>query len=168
MTAPSAWTLERVMAIAQATAARLAADGVVDTDAAALFEECPDAETVLVRLLRAMGEAKAGAAALDQRIADLEARLARYRRHADEHRAAVFAVMAALDMQKFRHPEFTVSLAVGKPGVVVTDPAAVPDDFVRVTRTPDKTAIGAAIASGATVPGAELANGMPVLTIRTK
>jgi hypothetical protein len=168
MTAPSAWTMEKVMAIAQATAARLAADGVVDTDAAALFEECPDAETVLVRLLRAMGEAKADAAALDQRIADLEARRDRYQRHVEEHRRAVLGVMSALDVQKFRHPEFTVSLAVGKPGVVVTDPAAVPDDFVRITRTPDKTAIGAAIASGATVPGAEVTNGMPVLTIRTK
>ena len=168
MSGPSAWTLERVMAIAQATAARLAADGVVDTDAAALFEECPDAEAVLVRLLRALGEAKANAKAVEERITDLSARLGRYTRQAEEHRAAVFAVMEALEMQKFRHPEFTVSIAPGNAGVVVTDPAALPDDFVRITRAPDKTAIGAAIASGATVPGAEMANGMPVLKVLTK
>ena len=49
-----------------------------------------------------------------------------------------------------------------------TDAAAVPDDFVRIRREPDKTAIGAALASGADVPGATMANGMPQLRILTK
>jgi hypothetical protein len=52
--------------------------------------------------------------------------------------------------------------------VVITDPEAIPGAFMRVRREPDKTAIGAAIASGADIPGAEMRNGLPALTIRTK
>lgn len=168
MTAPSAHTLERVMAIAQATAARLHAAGVIDTDAQALFEECPDAETVLVRLLRALGEAKANADAIKARVADLETRAARYVRQAEEHRAAAFAVMDVLGIQKFAHAEFTVTISAGKPGVVITDEAALPDTMVRVERRPDRGKIREAIEWGEVVPGAEMGNAMPVMTVRTK
>jgi phage host-nuclease inhibitor protein Gam len=61
-----------------------------------------------------------------------------------------------------------VSIQDGRAGVVITDPQAVPDQFVRIKREPDKTAIGAALASGNAVPGADMRNGAPSLTIRTK
>lgn len=57
---------------------------------------------------------------------------------------------------------------MGKPGVVITDEAALPAEFVRVERTPDKTAIANALRAAQDVPGAELGNAAPQLTIRTK
>ena len=78
------------------------------------------------------------------------------------------AAMDAAGQRAWKSPEFTVSLSPGRPGVVITDPEAIPGAFMRVRREPDKIAIGAAIASGADIPGAEMRNGLPALTIRTK
>ena len=172
MTAPSAWTLQQVMSIAQATLARMEQDGTLDTDEAALMDalrqEVPEIDDVLVRLLRAMGEARANAVAVGERVKSLEDREARYVRQAEAYRAAVYAIFDALGMTKWKHAEFTASVTPGRPGVVITDEAALPDAFVRVERKPDKTAIKAALEQGQVIPGAELSNGLPTLTVRTK
>ena len=84
VTAPSAWHLEQVMSIAQAAARRLQADGTLDEDGAALFAECPDAETMLLRVLRAMDEAASNADAVNARITDLDVRWKRFKRQRDE------------------------------------------------------------------------------------
>jgi len=172
VTAPSAWTLQQVMSIAQATLARMEADGTLDTDEAALMDvlrqEVPEVDDVLLRLLRAMGEARDNAESIDIRMGFLSARHDRFRRQAESYRAAVYAIFDALGMSKWRHAEFTASLSPGRPGVVVTDEAALPDSFVRVTRTPDKALIKSALAAGEVIPGAELSNGLPTLTVRTK
>jgi hypothetical protein len=172
MTAPSAWTLQQVMSIAQATLARMEADGTLDTDEAALMDalrqEVPEVDDVLVRLLRAMGEARANGNAVKDRITALEYREARFERQHDAYRAAVYAIFDALGMTKWKHAEFTASLSPGRPGVVITDEAALPDSFVRVERKPDKTAIKDALARGEAVPGATLQNSIPSLSVRTK
>ena len=171
MTAPSAWTISAAMAAAQSALSRLEASGDVDTDEAAalavLREEAPDVDVVLAKLLRAMSEAYSNHHAADDRADSLRKRAARFERQAEEYRRTVFAMLDALGVRKWSSPEFTVSVQDGRPGVVITDPAALPDQFVRVKREPDKTAIGAALANGP-VPGAELRNGSPSLTIRTK
>lgn len=168
MTAPSAWHLEQVMSIAQAAARRLEADGTLDEDGAALFQECPDAETMLVRVLRAMDEAASQADAVNARITDLDVRWKRFKRQRDELRGVAFAMMEALGVQKFRSAEFTVSIQAGRPGVVVTDAAALPTEYVRVETSPDLTKLKAALLRGDEIPGAELSNAAPVLTVRTK
>lgn len=157
-----------VLSIAAATHARLSEAGALDEDGAALLAEAPDVETVLVRLLRAGDEAKHNAEAVGERIAALQARQGRYWARSDECRRAVVAIMDAAGLTKFRHPEFTVSLSAGRPGVVVTDEAALPDRFVRVERKPLLLAIKAAMDDGEVVPGAEMQNTMPTLTVRTK
>ena len=168
MTAPSAWTIQQVMSIATNAARRLEADGTLDEDGAALFAECPDAETMLVRVLRAMDEAASNADAVNVRITDLDMRWKRFKRQRDELRGVAFAIMEALNIAKFKHPEFTVSVQAGRPGVVVTDAEALPTEYVRVETSPDMTKIKAALARGETIPGAELSNAAPVLTVRTK
>lgn len=54
----------------------------------------------------------------------------------------------------------TVSLADGKRGVVITDPSAIPPQFMCAPQ-PDKAAIGKALRAGEQVPGAALGNGGP-------
>lgn len=168
MSAPSPFQLQAVMSIAQAAASRLQADGVLDEDGAALFAECPDAGTMLVRVLRAMDEAKRNAEAIDKRIADLEARRDREIRRHGECRATAFAILEVLGLTKWKHPEFTVSVSPGRAGVVITDEAALPEEFLRVTTSPDKAKIKAALEMGQVVLGATLQNTMPTLTVRTK
>jgi len=69
---------------------------------------------------------------------------------------------------KFERADYTASIRPGQPHVLVTDGTALPDTMVRVKREPDKTLIGAALKAGDTVPGAELSNSAPNLTIRTR
>lgn len=171
-TPPSAWTISAAMAAAQSALSRLEASGDVDTDEAAalavLREEAPDVDVVVTRLLRAMGEAGANADAIEQRVGDLQARANRFLRQHAEYRRTVFAMLDALGVRKWSSPEFTVSVQDGRAGVVITDPAALPDQFVRIKREPDKTAIGCALREGHEVAGAELQNTMPSLVVRAK
>lgn len=173
--APSAWTVGQVLAIAKATADRLAqSDITIETDEAALFEalreDGADAETILRRLARAALEAESNAEATEKRMAQLSDRKKRQERRYDEYRASVFAVMQALSIAKFSDPEFTLTLSENKGGaVIVTDEAAIPDEYVNVTRTPKKKEIKADILLGVIIPGAELSQGgNPILTIRSK
>lgn len=172
MTAPSAWTIQTVMSVAQQLRARMLDDGTLDADSADLLEALgdtgADVDTLITRLVRAIGEADGNADAAEERMRALGARMARFRRQREEYRATLFAILDAMGLAKVRHAEYTIAITQPKPGVVITDLAALPDDFVRITKAPDKTAIGAALASGAVVPGAEMANGLPTITIRNK
>ena len=171
MTAPSAWTVQSVMSIATSLAARLEADGVA-LDEAELVEylraENADVGGLLLRLARTAQEAKADAEAIATRQAALATRKARAGRVEQECRATLHAIMEAMAMRKYRHPELSVTISDGRPGVVVTDETALPDEYVRITRSPDKTAIKAALEQGVIVPGAELQNSIPQMTVRTK
>lgn len=165
------------LAIAQITSAvrsavaRMKADDP-DTDAEALAalveQEAPEFGDMLAALCRAADEAAAAEESVFERIRTLTVRADRFTRQREAYRALIYAALDAAGQTKWKSPEFTVSITPGRPGVVITDPAAIPDAFVRLRREPDKTAIGSAIASGATVPGAELQNSMPSLRISTR
>ena len=172
MTAPSAFKIQQVLAIAHGTLARMEADGVVTTDEAdllaALHEDGADVDTLLLRLARAQDEAEKAAEALDDRIGDLTMRCRRALRQRTEYRAAIYGILDVLGLTKWKHAEFSVALSEGKPGVVITDEAALPDAFVRISCAPDKSALAEALRAGHVVEGAELRNSLPTLTIRTK
>ena len=127
-----------------------------------------DAMDVLDRVLRASLHAKDMAQAAKDRAAEMEQRAARYVRRAEALRGAAFAALDALGIKRRELPDLTASIAVGRPTVVVEDDAALPDQFNRVRREPDKTALMQALKSGEQVPGATLSNGTPSLQVRTK
>lgn len=172
MTAPSPYAIQAAMAAAQSALSRLEASGDVDTDEAAalavLREEAPNVDAVLCRLLAAADEADRMADALGTRLLVLGARRQRFLRQHDEYRRTVFAMLDALGLRKWKNAEFSVSITDGRPGVVITDEAALPEQFVRVTKTPDKTAIVRALQAGNEIPGAEMRNGMPSMRVNTK
>lgn len=165
------YAIAQTLSAVRATVARLQAENP-DTDADALLAlvetEEPDFGAVMTALCRAADEAGADADAISARITALQDRRERATNRREQFRALIFAALDAAGQRAWKSPEFTVSITPGRPGVVITDPAAIPDDFVRVKREPDKTAIGAAIASGADIPGADLRNGAPSLVIRSK
>lgn len=167
---PSAWTIQTVMSTVMAMASRLEAAGMTDKEElfAALREETPDLEAILLRLVRAEGEASADAEALRSRIADLEVRKKRAERMRDECRATLFSALDALGLTKWVHAEATVTISDGKMQAVVTDPLQLPSEYATVTVKPNMALINKALAAGEEVPGVEARNGAPVLTIRTK
>ena len=91
-----------------------------------------------------------------------------FARQAENYRAATTPFLDALGLTKWRHAEFSVSVSAARPGVVITDEAALPDQAWRVERKIDKAKLRELLEAGEVVPGAELANGIPTMTVRTK
>jgi hypothetical protein len=182
MSAPSAWQVQRVVALARETLASLRDDHgqIIDTERdalAALVEEGVDVDTLLRRIIAAALDAKANTAAADDRIDDLKARRDRFRKQEQAYRALAQGTLDALGLTRFQTAEATLSVTQGRPKVIVTDEAKLPDELVtiEVVRTPNKAAILAALLGpngeyefSEVISGAELSQAAPILTIRSK
>lgn len=174
MSGPSPYRIETAMSVVQATLARLRDTGELDieTDEAALLamlgEEGAEISRLLERIIAAALEAEAHADAAAIRVSALTIRKQRFERQAETWRGAALAMMDALEMAKHKTGEFTVTLANGLPRVVITDEAALPEEYIRIKREPDKDAIREDLAEGVVIPGAELSNGPPRLIVRTR
>lgn len=171
LTPPSGYRIEQALGIADALRRRLLAD---DPDLAAdetALRDTLDGQTdvydLVRRLIRFSLEAGALADAARDRADALAKRKARFERRAEAARGAAFGMLDALGETKLSDAEFTLSIGQGRPAVIVTDESLLPSEFVRITRAPDKAAIAEALKSGVTVPGAEMTNGTPTLTVRT-
>lgn len=170
---PSAWRMEQAMSVLQATAARLRTEDPDIAEDERLFAdmlegEGGDAMDVLDRVIRASIVAASFAEEAKARAAAVAERSARYKARADALRGCAFAALTALEMSKLERPDFTASVRAGRAAVFVEDEGAIPDAFVCVTRTPDKTLIGAALRAGQLVPGASMLDGIPSLAVRTR
>ena len=168
--APSGWRIEQAMSVACALRQRLLQD---DPELAAdetMLRDTLDGETDVYDLMRRLArftlEAESMEEAAKARAAALAGRQKRYAARAQAARGALFAMMDAMGERTLTDPEFTATIGRGRSSVFITDEAELPDEFVRVKREPDKTAIAAALKAGATVTGAELSNSMPTLTIK--
>lgn len=171
--APSGYRIEQALSAWQSTRARLLTeDADMAQDEAALSALLGPAEgdvrDILARLLRGAQHARDMADAASERVDQVRARQERYKRRAEQMRATAFAIMDALGERKIELPDLTASIAGGRQSVVIVDETAIPDAFVKISRTPDKTALLSSLKAGEAIPGAELSNGLPQLQIRGK
>lgn len=127
-----------------------------------------DLTDVVARFIREALEDEALAEALNSRIGDMTERRRRLSDRAAKRKAIALSLMNSVEMPRVEQPEFTASASYSRRAVVVTDENALPDQYVRITRAPDKKALHEALASGNTIPGASLGNGHPTLLVRTK
>jgi hypothetical protein len=74
-------------------------------------------------------------------------------------------LLKAAGLLKVTLPEATVSIGKKAAAVEIVDEDALPDNVVRLVRTPDKTAIKAALAIGE-IPGARMGEVGETLTVR--
>lgn len=138
-----------------------------DTDALEIaLEGETDFNEVIARLVRFERDADTFASAIKAQEENLSERRARYVRQQQIYRTMIHALMDAGGQRTLRLPEATLSVSQGRAGCIVTDVAALPDEFVKVERTPRKADIISALLEGTAVPGAELSNGKPHLAIR--
>lgn len=121
---------------------------------------------VLSRLITLEREASSMSAAIAGRISDLQARKDRAIKRKEAMRSLMLKIMQAANVGKASLVEATVSVGKGRDSVDITDEAKLPKAFVKVTTTPDKTAIKAAFDSGKKVRGAAIKTGEPTLTVR--
>jgi hypothetical protein len=131
-----------------------------------------EGSTDLVDFVRRLERSRQDASALTEAIAmnvdALRARAARFERREQAIRDLMFRMLELAHLKKLEMPEATVSVRVGVPKVIVTDEAALPDEFCRIKREPDKGKIKAALAELKPVPGATLSNAEDTIAIRVK
>ena len=138
-----------------------------DPDMADLLDGETDAIERLRKVLRFARWTEAQAKALGDMLSEGRERKARMERKAESMRNMVLGALSELGLQKLDAPDFTASIRAGKPSVVITDEAAIPDALCRFERKPSKADIAEALAAGP-VPGAALSKAAPTLTLRSK
>jgi len=105
---------------------------------------------------------EADAASVKQWAKDANERAKAIQARADSLRDYLARCMLACGVEKISGPGVALSFRASS-AVVIDEPALIPADLMRQPETPppepDKTAIAAAIKTGATVPGCELVQG---------
>jgi hypothetical protein len=126
-------------------------------------------EELLDAVLRAAVEAEDMADMGKRRAEEVKARSDRYKAKADNLRSCAFAAMVELDIKKRELPDLTASIRQNAPRLVITDETLIPDLYWRnPPPVIDKASLGSVIKGGATIPGAELSNALPSLSIKVK
>lgn len=131
-----------------------------------MVEAETEAKPLLEMLVRKMAESDSYDTAIGLYIKELGIRRARMNRRSEAARELMFKVMEAADIQKMELPEATLSIRAGTTKVIITDETLLPEEYVKVERTPKKSEIAKAIKDGSEVAGASLSNAEPVLSIR--
>jgi hypothetical protein len=125
-----------------------------------------DAKTLLEQLVRKKAEADAYSVGIKSYQDELQVRRARMERRSEAAKELMFKIMEAADLLKIELAEATLAIRNGAPKVIITDETALPEQFVKVERTPKKSEIAKALKDGVAVPGASLSNAEPSLTVR--
>ena len=126
-------------------------------------------EDLLTSIVRRIEDTKALVIGTKDRFEELKARKDRFERRVDSLRNLAFKLMETAQLAKMELPEATLSLRAGTPQLIgEADPTHMPDNFCKISRALDRTAIKDALKDGLTVPGFALSNSPPQLTIRIK
>lgn len=126
--------------------------------------ELPDA---CIKTVRSAREDEALAKALKSMMDNMAKRYKRLLALADAKRRVVLSAMDRAGIKRIDAPDLTITTGSSKPSVIITDEGALPDQFVRIKREPDKAALGKALADGVSIPGALLSNGGKHLIVRS-
>lgn len=130
-----------------------------------MLEGATDMDDVLALLVSLAADADGMAGAIKARSEALSMRKARFERRADAMRVLIQKIMERANLTSKQLPEATLSISFRKPAPIVTDEAALPDEFCKFKRSPDLAKIKEA---GTLPPGCSMSNGKNVLTVRTR
>ena len=124
---------------------------------------------LLTGIVRRIEDTKALVIGTKDRFEELKSRKDRFEHRVDTLRNLAFKIMQAAELAKCELPEATLSLRAGTQQLIGdADPKELPDEFCKISRDLNRTAIKEALKTGLTVPGFELSNSPPSLTIRIK
>ena len=102
-------------------------------------------------------------------IEKLQLRMARLSERAAERRQIARDTMMEVDLKSIKAPDFTLSLRTGSPALIVVDESVIPE-FYWEARDPclNRFQLLTDLKRGASIPGAQLSNPEPVLTVRVR
>jgi len=162
--------LDPIFVRAQIDALRVAYPEVANDEDQWLLtlESETDLHEFLTVAVKRMCEAEAFAEGIDDLIRDIKTRQQRFEQRGEAMRGLAFRLMNQAAVRKVELPLATLSIRNGVPRVIVTDEARLPPDCIRTRTEPNKIAIKERLERGEHVPGAELSNAEPGLSVRIK
>jgi hypothetical protein len=106
---------------------------------------------------------------LRSRLEDMKERLSRLELRGEKKRQLALDAMSEAGLKKLEQPDFTASARAGSPALVVVSEGDIPQAYW-VPQPPrlDRQSLLADIKRGDEVPGVQLGNAKPILTVRTK
>ena len=133
------------------------------------LEGLTDLNEMIAAVARAALTYEALAEGLKSHITRLQDRLQRFLRRAEACRQIARDAMVEADLKTLRVPDFTLSVRVGNPGLVLTDERTVPSEYWRPEAPRlDRAGLLNDLKRGIVVEGATLSNPAPVLSVRIR
>jgi hypothetical protein len=122
---------------------------------------------IMDRLLSEMRDNETLAEASAARIGKIRERQTRLTHRMNFYRGLMHRLLTLTGLKSVALGEAKISVVKSSDKVIITDENAIPDEFVKITREPNKTAIKNALKSGQYIPGATLSNGGTSISVRT-
>lgn len=140
-----------------------------DTTLADTLEGETDLHEVVSAVVRSALVDEALADGMKGHMETMRNRLDRLKERAKKQRRLAKAAMIEVGLTKIVAPDFTLSVRVGAPALVVVDEAAIPDNYW-VTQTPrlNRQGLLSDLKQGRPVDGVALSNPEPVLNVRVR
>ena len=133
------------------------------------LEGITDLHEMIAAVIRSALVDEALHAGLRFRVDDMRERLSRLELRAAKKRELALVAMTETGLAKLEQPDFTASTRAGSPAFVVIAEDRIPEVYW-LPQPPklDRQAILGELKRGIEIPGAEMSNPKPVLSVRTK
>ena len=133
------------------------------------LEGITDLHEMIAAVIRSALVDEALHAGLRFRLDDMRERLSRLELRASKKRELALGAMAEVGLSKLEQPDFTASARAGSPALVVIAEESIPEAYW-LPQPPklNRQAILGELKRGVDIPGAQMSNPKPVLSVRTK
>jgi hypothetical protein len=133
------------------------------------LEGITDLHEMIAEIIRSALIDEALQAGLKSRLDDMKQRLGRLEERGDKKRQLALEAMSEVGLRKLEQPDFTASARSGSPSLVIIAEDAIPSSYW-VPQPPklDRQSLLAELKQGSAVPGTQLSNPRPTLSVRTK
>ena len=133
------------------------------------LEGITDLNEMIAAVIRSALVDEALQSGLRTRLADMKSRLARLEERGSKKRALALEAMTEVGLKKLEQPDFTASARAGLPGLVVVEEDLIPADYW-VPQPPklDRQSLIADLKREGHIPGTQISNPKPTLSVRTK
>jgi hypothetical protein len=143
--------------------------GLDEETLADTLEGITDLHEMIAAVIRSALVDEALQSGLRARIVDMKSRLSRLEERGSKKRQLALEAMTEVGLKKLEQPDFTASARAGLPGLVVVEEDRIPQSYW-VPQPPklDRQSLLAHLKREGPIPGTELTNPKPTLSVRTK
>ena len=133
------------------------------------LEGITDLHEMIAAVIRSALVDEALQAGLRMRLEEMRQRLSRLEDRGAKKRQLALEAMSEVGLKKLEQPDFTASARAGSPALVVASEEGIPRSYW-ISQAPklDRQSLLAALKRGEAIPGTQLSNPKPSLSVRTK